>query len=82
MCIIGEMGGCWKWCYRTCTCCLSEDERQSIAVDKEIQRILAEQKKRERREIKVLLLGKEMSTVLHYIYLFRLHVIAATEKLE
>ncbi|XP_026887527.2 guanine nucleotide-binding protein subunit alpha-11-like [Electrophorus electricus] len=51
------MGGCCGWCYRTCTCCLTEDERKSIAVDKEIKRILADQKKRERREIKVLLLG-------------------------
>ncbi|KAG7327598.1 hypothetical protein KOW79_009204 [Hemibagrus wyckioides] len=53
----GKMGGCWKWCYQTCTCCLSEEDRKSIAIDKEIRRILAEQKKRERREIKVLLLG-------------------------
>ncbi|XP_053491651.1 guanine nucleotide-binding protein subunit alpha-11-like isoform X1 [Ictalurus furcatus] len=52
-----KMGGCWRWCYQTCTCCLSEDERKSVAIDKEIQRILAEQKKKERREIKVLLLG-------------------------
>ncbi|XP_076880619.1 guanine nucleotide-binding protein subunit alpha-14-like [Brachyhypopomus gauderio] len=51
------MGGCWRWCYRTCTCCLTDEERKSIAVDNEIKRILAEQKKRERREIKVLLLG-------------------------
>ncbi|XP_062869166.1 guanine nucleotide-binding protein subunit alpha-11-like [Trichomycterus rosablanca] len=51
------MGGCGKWCYQICTCCLSEDERKSVAIDKEIRRILAEQKKRERREIKVLLLG-------------------------
>ncbi|KAL6468721.1 hypothetical protein MHYP_G00222450 [Metynnis hypsauchen] len=52
----GEMG-CWGWCYRNCICCLSEDEKKSIAIDNEIRRILAEQKKRERREIKVLLLG-------------------------
>ncbi|XP_072517271.1 guanine nucleotide-binding protein subunit alpha-14-like [Salminus brasiliensis] len=51
------MGGCWRWCYRTCTCCLSEDERTSIAVDNEIRKILAKQKKKERKEIKVLLLG-------------------------
>ncbi|KAF5896855.1 guanine nucleotide-binding protein subunit alpha-11-like isoform X1, partial [Clarias magur] len=52
-----KMGGCWKWCYQTCTCCLSEDERKSIAIDKQIKKMLADQKKRERREIKVLLLG-------------------------
>lgn len=62
VCVLGKMGGCWRWCYQTCTCCLSEEERKSIAIDKEIRRILAEQKKRERREIKVLLLGKEKST--------------------
>ncbi|XP_051550216.1 guanine nucleotide-binding protein subunit alpha-11-like isoform X2 [Myxocyprinus asiaticus] len=55
--VSGEMGGSWRWCYRTCTCCMSEDERNAIAIHYEIKRILAEQKKRERREIKVLLLG-------------------------
>ncbi|XP_026200989.1 guanine nucleotide-binding protein subunit alpha-11-like isoform X2 [Anabas testudineus] len=38
-------------------CCMSEDEKRSIAVDKEIKRILKQQKKKERREIKILLLG-------------------------
>uniref|UniRef100_A0A8C1ETT7 Guanine nucleotide-binding protein subunit alpha n=1 Tax=Cyprinus carpio carpio TaxID=630221 RepID=A0A8C1ETT7_CYPCA len=52
-----EMGGCWRWCYTTCICCLSEDEKNAVAIHNEIKRILAEQKKRERREIKVLLLG-------------------------
>ncbi|XP_051977807.1 guanine nucleotide-binding protein subunit alpha-11-like [Xyrauchen texanus] len=51
------MGGCWRCCYRTCTCCLSEEERNAITIHNEIKRILAEQKRRERREIKVLLLG-------------------------
>uniref|UniRef100_A0A8C1QC42 Guanine nucleotide-binding protein subunit alpha n=1 Tax=Cyprinus carpio TaxID=7962 RepID=A0A8C1QC42_CYPCA len=51
------MGGCWRWCYTTCICCLSEDEKNAVAIHNEIKRILAEQKKRERREIKVLLLG-------------------------
>ncbi|XP_049321749.1 guanine nucleotide-binding protein subunit alpha-11-like [Astyanax mexicanus] len=51
------MGCCWRWCYRTCTCFLSEDERKSIAIDNEIRRIIEKQKKKERREIKVLLLG-------------------------
>ncbi|CAB1324374.1 unnamed protein product [Coregonus sp. 'balchen'] len=48
---------CWKWCRRTCVCCLDDEERRTIAIDKEIQRILRQQKKRERKEIKVLLLG-------------------------
>ncbi|XP_059425578.1 guanine nucleotide-binding protein subunit alpha-11-like isoform X1 [Carassius carassius] len=51
------MGGCWRWCYTTCSCCLPEDEKNAIAIHNEIKRILADQKKRERREIKVLLLG-------------------------
>uniref|UniRef100_A0A672JZ71 Guanine nucleotide-binding protein subunit alpha n=1 Tax=Sinocyclocheilus grahami TaxID=75366 RepID=A0A672JZ71_SINGR len=51
------MGVCWRWCYTTCVCCLSEDEKNAIAIHNEIKRILADQKKRERREIKVLLLG-------------------------
>ncbi|XP_072245699.1 guanine nucleotide-binding protein subunit alpha-14-like [Leuresthes tenuis] len=51
------MAGCWKWCHRTCVCCQSEEEKKTIAVDKEIKRILMQQKKKERREIKILLLG-------------------------
>lgn len=52
------MGSCWRWCYTTCTCCMSEDEKSAVAIHNEIKRILADQKKRERREIKILLLGK------------------------
>ncbi|KAL1022965.1 hypothetical protein UPYG_G00034790 [Umbra pygmaea] len=48
---------CWQWCRRTCVCCLDDDDRRTIAIDKEIQKILRQQKKRERKEIKVLLLG-------------------------
>ncbi|XP_041861329.1 guanine nucleotide-binding protein subunit alpha-11-like [Melanotaenia boesemani] len=51
------MAGCWKWCHSTCVCCLSEEEKKTIAVDKEIERILKQQKKKERKEIKILLLG-------------------------
>lgn len=51
------MAGCGRWCYSTCVCCLSEEEKNTIAVDKEIKRILKQQKKKERREIKILLLG-------------------------
>lgn len=46
-------------------CCLSEDEKRSIAVDKEIKRILKQQKKKERREIKILLLGQWQHTHSH-----------------
>lgn len=52
------MAGCGRWCYSTCVCCLSEEEKDTIAVDKEIKRILKQQKKKERREIKILLLGQ------------------------
>lgn len=51
------MAGCRMWCHRACVCCLSEEEKRSIAVDKEIKRALKQQKKKERREIKILLLG-------------------------
>ncbi|XP_074491553.1 guanine nucleotide-binding protein subunit alpha-14-like [Sebastes fasciatus] len=51
------MADCWLWCQRTCMCCLTEEEKTDIAVDKEIKRILKQQKKKERREIKILLLG-------------------------
>ncbi|CAG07951.1 unnamed protein product, partial [Tetraodon nigroviridis] len=37
---------------------LSEEEKRDMAVDKEIQRILKQQKMKERREIKILLLGQ------------------------
>ncbi|RXN06798.1 guanine nucleotide-binding subunit alpha-11-like protein [Labeo rohita] len=42
--------------YCCCSCSLSEEERHNIAVNKEIKRIKAEQKKKG-REIKMLLLG-------------------------
>ncbi|KAJ8357417.1 hypothetical protein SKAU_G00202110 [Synaphobranchus kaupii] len=51
------MGDCWQRCQRTCACCLTEQEKKDIEVDREIKRILKQQKKRERKEIKVLLLG-------------------------
>nr|XP_056723455.1 guanine nucleotide-binding protein subunit alpha-15-like [Euleptes europaea] len=40
-----------------CSCFLSEEEKTAIAIDKEINRLLQEQKKRERWELKLLLLG-------------------------
>lgn len=54
------MAGFWGWCRRTCVCCLSEEEKRTVAVDKEIQRILKQQKMKERREIKILLLGQSL----------------------
>ncbi|XP_047443502.1 guanine nucleotide-binding protein subunit alpha-11-like [Mugil cephalus] len=51
------MAGWSWWCQRTCVCLLSEEEKKTIAVDKEIKRILKQQKKQQRREIKILLLG-------------------------
>ncbi|KAG1939704.1 hypothetical protein F2P79_017035 [Pimephales promelas] len=43
---VGEMG---KYCCECCTYFLPEDERNAIAIDKEIQHILAEQRKKEQR---------------------------------
>ncbi|XP_051551519.1 guanine nucleotide-binding protein subunit alpha-11-like isoform X1 [Myxocyprinus asiaticus] len=43
--------------YGCCTCFLSEEQRNAIAINNEIKRILLEQKKRDRKELKVLLLG-------------------------
>lgn len=57
-CSFVAMAGCWQWCRSTCVCCLSEEEKRDIAVDKEIKRILKQQKKKERKEIKILLLGQ------------------------
>lgn len=51
------MGGCWRLCQRSCVCFLTEEEKRAILIDMEIQKILKDQKKRERKEIKVLLLG-------------------------
>uniref|UniRef100_A0A8C1K3K3 Guanine nucleotide binding protein (G protein), alpha 15 (Gq class), tandem duplicate 3 n=1 Tax=Cyprinus carpio TaxID=7962 RepID=A0A8C1K3K3_CYPCA len=43
--------------YFCCICCLSKEERDAFGKNKEINLILAEQQKRKRREIKLLLLG-------------------------
>ncbi|MEE6487438.1 hypothetical protein FKM82_014899 [Ascaphus truei] len=43
------------WC--CCTCYLSEDEKAALAINREIERILRDQKKRNRSELKILLLG-------------------------
>ncbi|XP_034035659.1 guanine nucleotide-binding protein subunit alpha-11-like [Thalassophryne amazonica] len=51
------MAGCWERCRRACVCCLSAEEKDSVTVDKKIKKMLKEQKKRERKEIKILLLG-------------------------
>lgn len=51
------MASCWIWCRNTCVCFLSEDEKKTLAIHKAIQRELKKQKKREKKEIKILLLG-------------------------
>ncbi|KAJ0032420.1 hypothetical protein NQD34_002501 [Periophthalmus magnuspinnatus] len=51
------MASCWVWCRNTCVCCLSEDEKRNVANHKKIQKELERQKKKERKEIKILLLG-------------------------
>uniref|UniRef100_A0A8C6T3E1 Guanine nucleotide binding protein (G protein), alpha 15 (Gq class), tandem duplicate 4 n=1 Tax=Neogobius melanostomus TaxID=47308 RepID=A0A8C6T3E1_9GOBI len=51
------MAGCWIWCRNNCVCFLSEDERKTLSIHKKIQKELSKQKKREKKEIKILLLG-------------------------
>lgn len=48
-----------------CICFLSEEDRNAIAINKEIKHIIAEQKKRERREVKLLLLGEMILSVFY-----------------
>ncbi|XP_029469510.1 guanine nucleotide-binding protein subunit alpha-11-like [Rhinatrema bivittatum] len=48
------------WCCCCCRksgCCLTEDEKVAVALDREISRMLKDQKKRNRQEMKLLLLG-------------------------
>uniref|UniRef100_A0A8D0GYJ5 Guanine nucleotide-binding protein subunit alpha n=1 Tax=Sphenodon punctatus TaxID=8508 RepID=A0A8D0GYJ5_SPHPU len=44
-------------CWRRCPYCLSEEEKTAIRIDRKINRILYQQKKRDRQELKLLLLG-------------------------
>lgn len=44
--------------WRCCPWCLTEDEKAAARIDQEINRILLEQKKRDRAELKLLLLGE------------------------
>lgn len=41
-----------------CPCCLTEEEKTAARIDQEINKILLEQKKQERGELKLLLLGE------------------------
>lgn len=59
--LVLPMAGCWLWCHRTCVCFLSEEEKRSIAIDQEIRRKLKQQKQKEKREIKILLLGQSVT---------------------
>lgn len=45
--------------WRCCPWCLTEDEKAAARIDQEINRILLEQKKRDRGELKLLLLGEQ-----------------------
>lgn len=44
--------------WRCCPWCLTEDEKSAVRIDQEINKILLEQKKRDRGELKLLLLGE------------------------
>ena len=49
------------WC--CCPCCLTEDEKAAARIDQDINRLLLEQKKRDRGELKLLLLGERAGGV-------------------
>ncbi|XP_041085079.1 guanine nucleotide-binding protein subunit alpha-11-like [Polyodon spathula] len=53
------MGSCWccRSCCRACGCFLTEEEKADAAINKEINKILQQQKMKEKTEIKLLLLG-------------------------
>lgn len=48
--------------WRCCPWCLTEDEKSAARIDQEINKILLEQKKRDRGELKLLLLGELEAT--------------------
>ncbi|KAL4674672.1 hypothetical protein H8959_018606 [Pygathrix nigripes] len=51
--------------WRCCPWCLTEDEKAAARVDQEINRILLEQKKQDRTELKLLLLGLSTAQGIH-----------------
>ncbi|XP_077389724.1 guanine nucleotide-binding protein subunit alpha-14-like [Festucalex cinctus] len=51
------MAGCCDFWRHTCTCFLSEEEQRDANVNREIMRQLKKQKRMERRQVKILLLG-------------------------
>ncbi|XP_063146980.1 guanine nucleotide-binding protein subunit alpha-15-like [Candoia aspera] len=64
-----------------CLCFLSEDEKNAIVIDKEISRQLQEQKKRDRWELKLLLLGTGESGKSTFIKQMRIiHGVGYTEE--
>ncbi|XP_063003446.1 guanine nucleotide-binding protein subunit alpha-15-like [Elgaria multicarinata webbii] len=64
-----------------CLCFLSEDQKNAIAIDKEINRLLQEQKKRDRWELKLLLLGTGESGKSTFIKQMRIiHGVGYTEE--
>ena len=48
--------------WRCCPWCLTEDEKSAARIDQEINKILLEEKKRDRGELKLLLLGESAAT--------------------
>ncbi|CAI5799002.1 guanine nucleotide-binding protein subunit alpha-15 [Podarcis lilfordi] len=64
-----------------CLCFLSEEEKNAVAIDKEINRLLQEQKKRDRWELKLLLLGTGESGKSTFIKQMRIiHGLGYTEE--
>nr|XP_003228815.1 PREDICTED: guanine nucleotide-binding protein subunit alpha-15 [Anolis carolinensis]XP_008120785.1 PREDICTED: guanine nucleotide-binding protein subunit alpha-15 [Anolis carolinensis] len=65
------------WCF----CLLSEDEKRAVAIDREINRLLQEQKKKDRWELKLLLLGTGESGKSTFIKQMRIiHGVGYTEE--
>ncbi|KAH0625824.1 hypothetical protein JD844_034111 [Phrynosoma platyrhinos] len=65
------------WCF----CLLSEDEKKAVAIDREINRLLQEQKKKNRWELKLLLLGTGESGKSTFIKQMRIiHGVGYTEE--
>ncbi|XP_070600808.1 guanine nucleotide-binding protein subunit alpha-15 [Erythrolamprus reginae] len=63
-----------------CLCFMSEDEKNAVVIDKEISRLLQEQKKRDRWELKLLLLGTGESGKSTFIKQMRIiHGVGFTE---
>lgn len=58
MCLLRSRTMARSLTWHCCPWCLTEDEKTAARIDQEINKILLEQKKRDRGELKLLLLGE------------------------